>query len=74
MAPGTHGFDTHGRPATWPLRLTNAHWAALLPGVPAGAYTFRCRTIDQQGQAQPLPRPFRKSGHAAIESVGIVVR
>jgi DMSO/TMAO reductase YedYZ molybdopterin-dependent catalytic subunit len=74
IPPGTHGFDAHGRPATWPLRLTNAHWAALLPGLPAGDYTFRCRTIDQQGHAQPLPRPFRKSGHAAIESVGIVVQ
>ena len=71
---GTHGFDTQGRPITWPLRLTNAHWAALLPGLPAGDYIFRCRTIDQQGHAQPLPRPFRKSGHAALETVGIVVQ
>jgi DMSO/TMAO reductase YedYZ molybdopterin-dependent catalytic subunit len=66
---GTLGFDAEGRPRHWPMRLTKVHWAALLPGVPAGKYTFRCRTVDEQGQGQPMPRPFRKSGHAAIEEV-----
>jgi Oxidoreductase molybdopterin binding domain len=70
----THGFDANGLPKSWPLRLTNAHWAAVLPGVPAGEYTFRCRTIDEKGNAQPLPRPFRKSGHAAIESIVVTVK
>ncbi|MEI6541467.1 MAG: molybdopterin-dependent oxidoreductase, partial [Planctomycetota bacterium] len=69
----THGFDAAGVPKTWPMRLTNAHWAAVMPGLPVGEYTFRCRTIDKQGHAQPMPRPFRKSGHAAIESIGITV-
>jgi hypothetical protein len=49
------------------------HWAALLPGVPAGEYSLRCRTIDEKGMAQPMPRPFEKSGHSAIESVDITV-
>lgn len=74
IPPGTHGFDATGKPKSWPLRLTNAHWAAVLPGVPSGEYTFRCRTIDEQGYAQPLPRPFRKSGHAAIESIVLTVK
>lgn len=69
----THGFDQDGAPRSWPMRLTNAHWAAVIPGLKEGEYTFRCRTIDEKGQAQPLPRPFRKSGHAAIESVVIRV-
>jgi len=73
IPPQTHGFDAAGIPKSWPMRLTNAHWAAVLPGVPAGEYTFRCRTIDEHGHVQPMPRPFRKSGHAAIESVGITV-
>jgi DMSO/TMAO reductase YedYZ molybdopterin-dependent catalytic subunit len=73
IPPSTHGFNADGTSMSWPLRLTNAHWAAVLPGLPAGEYTFRCRTIDQNGHAQPMPRPFRKSGHAAIESVGITV-
>ena len=34
----------------------------------------RCRSIDERGVAQPMPRPFAKSGHAAIESVEITVK
>jgi DMSO/TMAO reductase YedYZ molybdopterin-dependent catalytic subunit len=65
---GTLGFDPDtGRPRAWPMRLCKAHWAALLPGLPAGEYVLRCRTVDAGGQAQPMPRPFRKSGHCAIE-------
>ena len=71
---GTLGFDSFtGLPRTWPMRFAKVHWAALLPGQPAGEYTLRCRTIDQKGVAQPLPRPFQKSGHAAIESVNLSV-
>ena len=70
----TRGFDAAGIPKTWPIRLCKANWAAVLPGRPAGDYTFRCRTIDEKGIAQPLPRPFRKSGYAAIESIGITVK
>ena len=64
----TYGFD-NGKPFKWPLRLTKVHWAALLDGMSPGSYTFRSRTIDEKGNPQPLPRPFRKSGHAAIEEV-----
>ncbi len=71
---GAWGFDEKGRPKTWPMKLTKAHWAVLLPGLPAGEYTLRCRTIDGKGQAQPMPRPFRKSGRCDIESVTVTVR
>ncbi|HVC99127.1 MAG TPA: molybdopterin-dependent oxidoreductase [Pirellulales bacterium] len=71
---GTMGFDpATGRPRTWPMRLSKVHWAALLAGQRAGEYTLRCRTIDEKGIAQPLPRPFRKSGHSAIEAVPVTV-
>ena len=40
----------------------------------AGDYTLRCRAVDEKGHAQPMPRPFRKSGHCAIEAVKIAVR
>ncbi|MEZ6125636.1 MAG: molybdopterin-dependent oxidoreductase [Planctomycetaceae bacterium] len=73
IPPDTFGFDAAGRPTSWPLRLTKAHWTVVLPGLRAGDYHFRCRSIDAKGQAQPLPRPFRKSGHAAIETVRISV-
>ena len=74
MPAGTQGFDAQsGRPLRWPLRLSKAHWAALLPGLPEGEYTLRSRTIDEKGAAQPMPRPFQKSGHAAIEQVDFQV-
>lgn len=62
-----------GKPKAWPMKLSKAHWAALLPGVSAGAYTLRCRTIDANGQAQPMPRPFKKSGRCDIEAVKLTV-
>ena len=69
-----HNFDdTTGSPLQWPLRLAKVHWAVLLPGRPAGSYTLRCRTIDDKGIGQPMPRPFRKSGHSAIEKVSITI-
>jgi hypothetical protein len=72
---GTMGFDAEkGRPLAWPMRLGKVHWAALLPGLPAGDYTLRCRAVDAGGHAQPMPRPFRKSGHCAIEAVKLAVK
>ncbi|HET6574727.1 MAG TPA: molybdopterin-dependent oxidoreductase [Fimbriiglobus sp.] len=71
---GVMGFDPAGRPKEWPMRLTKAHWAALLPGLPAGEYTLRCRTVDAKGHAQPMPRPFRKSGRCDIEAVKLTVQ
>lgn len=70
----TLGFDAAtGRPESWPLRNAIAHWALLLPGVAQGKYHLRCRTIDANGIAQPLPRPFRKSGRNSIEQVPLIV-
>lgn len=70
---GTLGFDDRGAPKSWPMRLGKADWAALLPGLPAGEYVFRCRTVDAKGQAQPMPRPFKKSGRCDIEAVKLTV-
>ena len=70
----TFGFDPEtGQPKTWPLRLSKAHWATLHPGLPAGNYSLRCRTIDENGIAQPMPRPFSKSGRAEITEVRLTV-
>jgi DMSO/TMAO reductase YedYZ molybdopterin-dependent catalytic subunit len=75
VAAGTLGFDSAiGQPRTWPMRLAKVHWAVLLPGLPAGEYSLRSRTIDQKGVAQPGPNPFTKSGHSAIESVDLSVK
>jgi hypothetical protein len=66
------GFDAAGgKPRSWPMPYTKVHWTAALAGLPAGRHVLRCRTIDANGIAQPLPRPFQKSGHASIEAVAI---
>jgi DMSO/TMAO reductase YedYZ molybdopterin-dependent catalytic subunit len=62
-----------GRPRSWPLRYTIVHWAVLLSGPRPGKYHVRCRTIDANGIAQPLPRPLPKSGNNAIQQVALVV-
>ncbi len=62
-----------GRPLEWPLRHTIAHWAAMAPGLPAGQYEIRCRTIDASGHAQPMPRPFEKSGRNDIQTAPLTV-
>jgi hypothetical protein len=62
-----------GTPCQWPMRYTVVHWAAVLRGVAPGRYELRCRTIDLNGIAQPMPRPFPKSGRAAIQHVSLVV-
>ena len=72
IPPDTIGFNDQ-TPETWPMKLAKVHWAILHPGLPAGKYTLRSRTVDAHGHGQPLPRPFRKSGHSAIESVPITV-
>lgn len=70
----TLGFDKEGKPNSWPMKLTKAHWAAVLPGLPPGAYTLRARSIDENGKPQPHPRPQRQSGHAAIESIDLEIK
>ena len=67
------GLGKNGVPLKWPMRLAMAHWATLLPGLPAGEYMLRSRTIDSKGHAQPMPRPFRKSGRCDIEEIRVTV-
>lgn len=45
---GTNGFDAAGVHKSWPMRLTNAHWIAVLPALTDGEYAFRCPTIDEK--------------------------
>ncbi len=66
-------FDAQGRPLTWPLRYTIAHWAAILTAPTAGQYELCCRTIDANGIAQPLPRPLPKSGRNSIQRIPLAV-
>jgi hypothetical protein len=58
----------------WPVRYTFAHWRATLPPLIPGSYELRCRSVDLNGIAQPMPRPFPKSGRAEIQCVKLQVQ
>jgi hypothetical protein len=61
-------FDpTTKKPREWPLRHTLCRWAAAPRKIAPGSYELRCRTIDANGVAQPMPRPFPKSGRNGIQ-------
>jgi hypothetical protein len=66
--------QTDATPLQWPLRYTIAHWAALLPGLPAGEYDLCCRTIDGNGLAQPMPRMLPRTGYNALHIVSVTVK
>jgi hypothetical protein len=73
-APTPQELDPQtGKPNAWPLRYTIAHWAVLAPGLPAGKYNLRCRSIDLRGIAQPLPRVVGRSGRNGIQTVPVEV-
>jgi Oxidoreductase molybdopterin binding domain len=61
------------KPREWPLRHTLCRWTAAPRKLAAGSYELRCRTIDANGIAQPMPRPFPKSGKNGIQKVTIEV-
>jgi len=61
------------KPREWPMRYTLCNWAALLRDLRPGKYDLRCRTIDLAGHAQPMPRPFLKSGRNMIQKVSLTV-
>ncbi len=63
-----------GTALKWPIRYAIVHWVTLLPGMSPGSYDLCCRTIDGNGIAQPLPRPFPRTGFNAIHRVDLVVR
>jgi DMSO/TMAO reductase YedYZ molybdopterin-dependent catalytic subunit len=63
-----------GQLREWPLRYSIAHWAALIQPLAPGAYELACRTIDLNGIAQPMPRPFFRTGVNAIHRLPMVVK
>ena len=74
LPQNVRGFHAEtGQPQTWPLRYALAHWAFVLRDVAPGKYHLRCRTIDANEVAQPLPRPFAKSGRNSIQQVELTV-
>lgn len=62
-----------GQPRSWPLRYTLAYWTAVLPPLGPGEYRLCCRSIDANGVAQPLPRPFPRSGKNELHEITVQV-
>jgi DMSO/TMAO reductase YedYZ molybdopterin-dependent catalytic subunit len=62
-----------GKPKEWPMRYSYCRWSVTLQGLKAGAYELRIRTVDGNGQAQPEPRPYPKSGRNAAAYKQVVV-
>lgn len=74
LLDGTIGIDAKtGKPTAWPMRYSIIHWGALLTNIPVGKYDLRCRTVDANGIAQPLPRPFLKAGGNGIQKLPLTV-
>jgi DMSO/TMAO reductase YedYZ molybdopterin-dependent catalytic subunit len=69
--PGQIDSDS-GKPQRWPLPNSIVHWAALISVDRPGKYDLRCRTLDRNGVAQPMPRPFPKSGNNRIKRETVV--
>jgi DMSO/TMAO reductase YedYZ molybdopterin-dependent catalytic subunit len=68
------GFDAKtGQPKEWPMRFSVALWSVTLKDLKPGAYEFRVRTVDQNGFAQPEPRPYTKSGKNEVQCRTFVV-
>lgn len=74
LPPNVLGFNADaGVPLQWPMRDSIVHWRAVLTNLASGRYDLRCRSIDANGAAQPMPRPLPKSGRNAIQRVTLVV-
>ena len=75
ISSGAIGFTPDGKsPNSWPMRYSIAHWAILIKDIAPGIYDLRCRTIDANGIAQPMPRPLPKSGVNYIDKMTITVK
>ncbi len=56
------------------MQFAIVHWAALIPVHPVRNYDLRCRTNDNNGIAQPMPRPLPRTGSNAIQTVTVIVK
>merc|ERR1712151_66726 len=71
LPPGTapqsvFGFDAAGQPRRWPLPYSYVGWEVTIVGLAPGDYELRARSVDENGNAQPQPRPAQKSGRNSI--------
>ncbi len=74
LPPTAQTDPATGKPLEWPLRYTIVHWAARLPELQPGTYDVCCRTIDNNGIAQPLPRTLPRTGYNTLHMVSLLVK
>lgn len=60
------GLGENGAPRRWPLPYMYMPWSTTITGLAPGDYELRARTVDQNGFAQPEPRPIQKNGKNSI--------
>ena len=61
------GFTKAGKPKAWPMRFSVAPWTVTLKDLKPGKYELRVRTVDENGIAQPEPRPNQRSGKNLVQ-------
>lgn len=60
---GAFGIDPKdGRPARWPIPFFICRFGTVIRNLAPGKYKAYFRSIDGYGNAQPMPRPFDRSG------------
>lgn len=71
---GVFGLEPKtGAPLTWPIPGFIGYWGAVIRGLRPGKYQLYARAINQNGDAQPLPRPFDVSGPTRLPSAAIEI-
>jgi DMSO/TMAO reductase YedYZ molybdopterin-dependent catalytic subunit len=60
------GVRQDGVPKKWPLPFSFTSWTVNIPGLRAGFYELRARTVDEAGNAQPEPRRLQNNGRNTI--------
>jgi DMSO/TMAO reductase YedYZ molybdopterin-dependent catalytic subunit len=74
LPEGVHLVDPlTGRAKVWPLPWSWVPWSVRLDPLAPGAYEFRARTVDQNGFAQPEPRPNPQSGNSHVTCLNLAV-
>jgi hypothetical protein len=64
------GIDEAGVPKKFPLPFSYTSWTTDIKtqGLAPGHYEIRARSVDEAGNAQPEPRPYRKNGRNTIQT------
>ncbi len=74
LPPTAQTDPATGRPVNGRCATPSPIGRCCFPGLPAGSYDLCCRTIDNNGIAQPLPRTLPRTGFNTLHVVTLVVK